>query len=91
MKTGTEVILKGPVLKGPVIDYENSAPMCITALTGIYPWVMAARFGIASGTLEWSAGGYRVWCPEKLVEFEISPFDDAKTCEGGCPAESKVP
>ncbi len=57
-------------LKGPLIDYEKSAPICITALLGIYPWVLTSRFGIESRNLEWD-NGYRVWCPEKLVEFNI--------------------
>jgi uncharacterized repeat protein (TIGR04076 family) len=69
MKPGDTVFLKGPI-----IDREHSSDVCITALLGIYPWVMAARFGIESATLEWD-DGYRVWCPEKLVQFHIRPVD----------------
>ena len=61
-------------LKGPLIDYERSSPICVTALLGIYPWVMASRFGIESKNLDWD-NGYRIWCPEKSVEFSISFFD----------------
>jgi uncharacterized repeat protein (TIGR04076 family) len=66
MKKGDAIFLKGPL-----IDKEKSANICITALLGIYPWVLTARFGIESKNLEWD-NGYRLWCPEKLVEFEIS-------------------
>jgi len=68
MKSGDTIYLNGPL-----IDTEKSAPMCLTALVGIYPWVMTCRFGIMSQTLEWN-NGYRLWCPEKAVEFSISFF-----------------
>jgi len=58
-------------LNGPFIDMQRSASMCLTALVGIYPWVMTSRFGIESENLDWDEG-YRVWCPEKAVEFCIS-------------------
>lgn len=61
-------------LTGPMIDFEKSSPICITALLGIYPWIMTSRFGIESANLEWR-DGYRVWCPEKLVEFNITYLD----------------
>lgn len=35
-------------MKGPMIDKEKSDNICVTALTGIYPWVMTARFGVES-------------------------------------------
>jgi uncharacterized repeat protein (TIGR04076 family) len=66
MKKGDTVYFKGPV-----IDPAKSSPICITALLGIYPWVMASRFGIESSNLEWN-NGYKVCCPEKLVEFSIT-------------------
>ncbi len=58
-------------LKGPMIDKEKSENICVTALTAIYPWVMTARFGVESKNLEFDDGSYKVWCPEKLVEFTI--------------------
>lgn len=58
-------------LNGPLIDYRESAPACVTALAGIYPWIMTARFGIESSAMGFDSG-YRVSCPEKLVEFVIS-------------------
>lgn len=70
MKKGAEVFLEGPL-----INYEKSAPICVTALLGIYPWVLTSRFGIKSENLEWEESGYRVWCPEKMVEFAITPCD----------------
>ena len=62
-------------LKGAIMDTQRSSPMCITALVAIYPWVFASRFGITSETLEWD-NGYRVWCPEKLVEYTISTINN---------------
>lgn len=62
-------------LDGPMIDYANSAPVCVTALVGIYPFVMTARFGIESQKLGHN-DGYRVCCPDKLVEFVVSPCND---------------
>ena len=73
MKKGDRVFLKGPL-----IDYENSAPICITALLGIYPWVMTSRYGIESKHMEWD-DGYRVWCPERLVEFHVKPHEGGET------------
>jgi uncharacterized repeat protein (TIGR04076 family) len=57
-------------MNGPMIDYQNSSATCVTALLGIYPWVMASRFGIESKNMEWNRG-YHVWCPEKLVKFKV--------------------
>ena len=66
------LLKKGDVtcMNGPMIDYENSTATCMTALLGIYPWVMASRFGIESKNMEWNHG-YHVWCPEKLVKFKV--------------------
>jgi len=61
-------------LKGPMLDCDRSSPVCVTAMISIYPWVFAARFGIKSEDLEWD-NGYRVWCPEKLVEFTITTIE----------------
>ncbi len=66
MKKGDSIYLKGPM-----IDKEKSENICVTALTAIYPWVMTARFGVESKNLEFDEGCYKVWCPEKLVEFTI--------------------
>ena len=60
-------------LKGCMFDTEKSDSICVTALMGIYPWIMTSRFGIESRNLEFDSdsGCYKVWCPEKLVEFSI--------------------
>lgn len=58
-------------LQGPLIDYARSAPVCVTALAAVYPWVMTARFGIESAHLG-HADGYKVVCPDGLVEFRIT-------------------
>jgi uncharacterized repeat protein (TIGR04076 family) len=71
MKAGESVYLNGPLL-----DYANSAPVCVTALLGIYPWIMTARFGIESEKLGHN-DGYRLLCPDKLVEFVVSTCTDA--------------
>jgi len=72
--SGCPLMKKGATvyLNGSLIDYRESAPMCVTALAGIYPWVMTARFGIESPAMGYDAG-YRVSCPDKLVEFAITP------------------
>lgn len=67
MKTGGSIYLDGPL-----IDYASSAPVCVTALLGIYPFIMTSRFGIESEKLGHN-NGYTVCCPDKLVEFVVSP------------------
>ena len=64
-------------LQGPLIDYDRSAPVCVSALVGIYPWVMTARFGIESEKLGHRPDGYRLCCPDRLVEFSITTCEDA--------------
>ena len=66
MKEGDEVFLQGPL-----IDYQKSAPMCLSALVAIYPWVMTARLGVASRSLGYQ-DGYHLICPDQLVEFVIT-------------------
>ncbi len=68
-----DLMKKGDCLyiNGPMIDKDKSDSICVTALTAIYPWVMTARFGVESKNLEFNQGCYKVWCPEKLVEFSI--------------------
>ncbi len=61
-------------LNGPMLESDKSSSICVTALLGIYPWVFASRFGIKSNDLEWD-NGYRIWCPEKLVEFTITTIE----------------
>lgn len=72
MKNGSSVYLDGPM-----IDYARSAPVCVTALLGIYPFVMTARFGIESEKMGHN-NGYRVCCPDKLVEFVVSTCSDTE-------------
>jgi len=72
-QSGCPLMKKGATvyLNGALIDYRESAPVCVTALAGIYPWIMTARFGIESAAMGFD-GDYRVSCPDKLVEFAIS-------------------
>lgn len=63
-------------LDGPMLDYASSAPVCITALLGIYPFVMTCRFGIESEKMGYNEG-YRVCCPDRLVEFVVSVKNDS--------------
>lgn len=65
-------------LDGPMIDYARSAPVCVTALLGIYPFIMTSRFGIESEKLGHCDGGYRVVCPDRLVEFVVSTCSDTE-------------
>jgi uncharacterized repeat protein (TIGR04076 family) len=58
-------------LKGPMIDNQRSDSICVTALMGIYPWILTSRYGIESKNMEFDSGCYKVWCPERLVEFSI--------------------
>jgi uncharacterized repeat protein (TIGR04076 family) len=58
-------------LDGPMIDYAASAPVCVTALLGIYPFIMTARFGVESEKMGYK-DGYHVCCPDKIVEFVVS-------------------
>lgn len=59
-------------LRGPMIDMERSSSICVSALAAIYPWVVTARFGVESKSLGYQSNkGYRVICPDKLVEFEV--------------------
>ncbi len=71
--SGCPLMKKGATvyLNGSLIDYRESAPMCVTALNGIYPWIMTARFGIKSSAMGYDTG-YRVSCPDKLVEFTVT-------------------
>lgn len=71
--SGCPLMKKGATvyLNGSLIDYRESAPVCATALAGIYPWIMTARFGIESPAMGFD-GGYQVSCPDKLVDFTIS-------------------
>ena len=71
METGGNVYLDGPM-----IDYARSAPVCVTALLAIYPFIMTSRFGIESEKMGHN-DGYRVCCPDKLVEFVVSACTDA--------------
>jgi uncharacterized repeat protein (TIGR04076 family) len=64
-------------LDGPMIDYAHSAPVCVTALLGIYPFVMTSRFGIESAKMG-HRDGYRVCCPDRLVEFIVSTCVDTE-------------
>ncbi len=77
-QSGCPLMKKGATvyLNGAVIDYRESAPVCVTALVGIYPWIMTARFGIESAAMGFD-GDYRVSCPDKLVEFAISSCNGA--------------
>ena len=72
METGGVVYLDGPM-----IDYTRSAPVCLTALLGIYPFIMTARFGIESEKMGHD-DGYRVSCPDKLVDFVVTTCTDSK-------------
>jgi len=70
-----DIMKKGNVvyINGSVLDQKNSSPVCVTALAAIYPWIMGARFGVESHNMGWNEG-YRVCCPDKLVDFKITYY-----------------
>ena len=70
-------------LDGPMIDYAASAPVCVTALLGIYPFIMTARFGIESDKMGHN-DGYHVCCPDKIVEFVVSSCIDTDLNPDAC-------
>jgi len=61
------------VLKGPVVDYRRSGPICLSAANAIYPWIMLTRFGVKAPELDYDAdlGGYPLVCPCGIVRFEV--------------------
>jgi len=71
-RSDCKLLPKGSSIRliGPRLDENSSGPVCVTALAGIYPWIMTARFGIQSENLAWNYG-YKVCCPEGKVEFHI--------------------
>ena len=75
-------------LDGPMIDYATSAPVCVTALLGIYPFIMTARFGIESEKMG-HHDGYHVCCPDKIVEFVVSTCIDTALQQGACLANGQ--
>ena len=75
-------------LDGPIIDYTTSAPICVTALLGIYPFIMTARFGIESEKMGHN-DGYHVCCPDKIVEFVVSTCIDTDLHQSACLATGR--
>ena len=75
-------------LDGPMIDYAASAPVCVTALLGIYPFIMTTRFGIESDKMGHN-DGYHVCCPDKIVEFVVSTCIDTDSHQDACLAHGK--
>jgi len=61
------------VLEGPSLNYSKSGPVCITAINAIYPWVMAARFGVKTSALDYDQNNncYHCVCPCGIVHFDI--------------------
>ena len=76
-------------LDGPMIDYAASAPVCVTALLGIYPFIMTARFGIESEKMGHD-DGYHVCCPDKIVEFVVSTCIDTDLHQDTCLVNAKT-
>ncbi len=61
------------VLKGPAIVYEQSGPVCLTALNAIYPWIMLSRFDVKTPALDYDTENkcYHAVCPCGTVAFDI--------------------
>ena len=62
-------------LQGPMLQPTPPGAVCVTALSAVYPWIMAARFGIESRQMDWTEG-YKVWCAENRVQFLIETVWD---------------
>jgi len=77
-KSSCDIMPAGSVLilKGPCINYQKSGPVCVTALSAIYPWVMVTRFGVQTPALDYDEenGCYHATCPCGTVSFDIKKF-----------------
>jgi uncharacterized repeat protein (TIGR04076 family) len=63
-KPGDEI-----VFDGPVIDKEASAPLCMTALQALYPYVFAGRQGAV-----WESPVQCPDCDEKVI-FQVTKIE----------------
>lgn len=61
------------ILEGPSLNYSKSGKVCITALNGIYPWIMVSRFDVKSSALDYDKVNscYHCVCPCGIVHFDI--------------------
>lgn len=71
-KVGDQIIIDGPL-----IDFDKSGNVCVTALNAMYPFVFALRKKVTLEALGFE-GEVTVQCPDYCapVVFKLVPFTD---------------
>ncbi len=71
-KAGDQIIIDGPL-----IDFDKSSNVCVTALNAMYPFVFALRKKVTPEALGFD-GEVTVQCPDFCapVVFKLVPFTD---------------
>ena len=69
------------VLKGPVVDYRRSGPICLSAANAIYTWIMLTRFGVKAPELDYDSdlGGHPLVCPCGIVRFKVRELEEQRS------------
>ena len=65
------------IINGPLIDFDKSNNVCVTALNAVYPFVFALRKRVTPEALGF-AGEVTVQCPDYCgpVVFKLEPFTE---------------
>ena len=65
------------IIDGPLIDFDKSSNVCVTALNAMYPFVFALRKKVTPQALGFD-GEVTVQCPDFCapVVFKLIPFTD---------------
>ena len=65
------------IIDGPLIDFDQSSNVCVTALNAMYPFVFALRKKVTPEALGFD-GEVTVQCPDYCapVVFKLVPFSD---------------
>ena len=63
-------------LDGPIVDMKKSAPVCLTAMSALMPFIYAARKRVTLEQMGFSSMTFQ--CPDidEMVEFEIVQYDE---------------
>ncbi|TEB06082.1 hypothetical protein Psch_03124 [Pelotomaculum schinkii] len=64
-------------IDGPMIDFDRTDRVCVTALHAIYPFIFAMRKGVSPEAMGFD-GKVTVQCPDYCapVIFTVSPFTE---------------
>ena len=62
-------------IDGPLIDFDRTDKVCVTALLAIYPFIFALRKGVTPEAMGFD-GRVTVQCPDYCapVVFTVAPF-----------------